>query len=346
MEATTKEIFEIIKDYHCDECKPLELNDIKIWVDQFAAADRKFLLEEFLHILKQDIYVSKEKALELLWKNFEFIANNLGYNGDLRMFVFESHFFNVQKEGKSQTVLFSMLDGLVENKLGIRLNADSGYEIKNFIYIDDVVATGKTLLGTLRDWLSKDDNASLVVSGQKKLIVSVFCMHQWALDNLRWSLKCSFENDAFLKLPFVRYNYLIDNRVLYPSAKLNLVLPIKEQSKTVLDYFDTIEADSNKDKAFRKNERPTKETFFSSSENRNRFEAIILEKGVEILNKVVVKKASNRPLGATYPHYKTLGTGTLFFTWRNISNTCPLVFWWDNPAHEWKSLFTLKGRGN
>src|ERR1700752_1459789 len=183
MEATTKEIFEIIKDYHCDECKPLELNDIKIWVDQFAAADRKFLLEEFLHILKQDIYVSKEKALELLWKNFEFIANNLGYNGDLRMFVFESHFFNVQKEGKSQTVLFSMLDGLVENKLGIRLNADSGYEIKNFIYIDDVVATGKTLLGTLRDWLSKDDNASLVVSGQKKLIVSVFCMHQWALDN-------------------------------------------------------------------------------------------------------------------------------------------------------------------
>jgi hypothetical protein len=348
MEKSKSDIFEIIKDYHCDECKPLELTDISTWIEQFDETDRSFVLEEFLHLLRQGIYVSKEKALELLWNNFTFVANKLGYNGDLRTFIYESHFFNVQKEGKSQTVLFSMLDTLVENNTGIKLNANGGLKVKNFIYIDDVVATGKTLLGTLRSWLAENDNsnAKSVVIGDYKLIVTVFCMHQWALDNLRWSLKSTFKDDTFLKIPFVKCNYLIDNRVLYPSAQLNLILPIKDQSKIVLDYFEAIEAENYADRAFRKSGRPIKETFFSSSENRDRFEKIILEKGVKILNKVVSKKASNRPLGATYPHYKTLGTGTLFFTWRNISNTCPLVFWWDNPAHGWKCLFPLKGRGN
>lgn len=348
MDKIKSDIFEIIKDYHCDECKPLEHADISTWIEQFEEGDRKFVLEELLHLLKQGIYVSKEKALEFLWNNFELIANKLGYNGDLRKFVYESHFFNVQKEGKSQTVLFSMLDSLVENKIGIKLNTDGGFKAKNFIYIDDVVATGKTLLGIMRSWLSENENtnANMVISGDYKLVVSVFCMHQWALDNLRWSLKSNFSNDAFLKIPIVKCNYLIDNRILYPSAQLNLAIPLKDQSQIVLDYFDAIEAENYADRAFRKSDRPIKETFYSSPDNRNRFEKIMLEKGVEILNKVANKKASNRPLGATYPHYKTLGTGTLFFTWRNVSNTCPLVFWWDNPAHGWKCLFPLKGRGN
>lgn len=340
-------IFAIIKDYHCDECKPLQVGDIETWVNQFEDGDRQFVLEEFLHLLNQGIYVSKERAIELLWNNFEEIGYKLGYT-DLRQFVWESHFFNVQKEGKSQTVLFAMLNDLVEYKTGIKLNTDGGFPTKNFIYIDDVVATGKTLLGTIRSWLSADDNlnAKKVIAGDIKLIVSVFCMHQWALDNLRWSLKSTFSNDAFLKIPLVKCNYLIDNRILFPSAKLNLALPKKEQSKEVLDYFENIDANSYVDRAFRVNDRPSPETLFSSPENRDRFEKIILEKGVGILQKVNKLNPAHRPLGATYPHYKTLGTGTLFFTWRNISNTCPLVFWWDNPAHEWKCLFPLRGRGN
>ena len=52
-----------------------------------------------------------------------------------------------------------------------------------------------------------------------------------------------------------------------------------------------------------------------------------------------------RPLGDTVKSHKTLGTGTLFFTWRNISNTCPIVFWWDVFGHNWTPLFSLKNRG-
>ena len=65
------------------------------------------------------------------------------------------------------------------------------------------------------------------------------------------------------------------------------------------------------------------------SQNRNKFEKIILDKGLELLQKVKKEKPDprKRPLGDTVKSHKTLGTGTLFFTWRNISNTCPIIFW-------------------
>lgn len=98
----------------------------------------------------------------------------------------------------------------------------------------------------------------------------------------------------------------------------------------------------------RKATQPSQEAFFSSKENRNRLEQIFLDKGIEIINKIQdeTTKHKHRPLGKTYPSYKTFGTGTLFFTWRNISNTCPIVLWWNNSAHNWQGLFPLYNRGN
>jgi hypothetical protein len=71
----------------------------------------------------------------------------------------------------------------------------------------------------------------------------------------------------------------------------------------------------------------------------------LLKKGIEIINSINNISAEGlRPLGMTNPSYKTLGTGTHFFTWRNISNTCPLVFWWE--TNGWHPLFPVKNRGS
>jgi hypothetical protein len=35
-------------------------------------------------------------------------------------------------------------------------------------------------------------------------------------------------------------------------------------------------------------------------------------------------------LGFSLPAYKDFGFGTLCFTWRNIANNTPLVFWYKN----------------
>ncbi|REG78219.1 phosphoribosyltransferase-like protein [Algoriphagus antarcticus] len=102
---------------------------------------------------------------------------------------------------------------------------------------------------------------------------------------------------------------------------------------------------TNEKFAFRNPEYPLKEEFYSSSENRDRYERILLDKGLKIINSISELKAKSlRPLGMTPPSYKTLGKGCHFFTWRNISNTCPIIFWWE--ANGWYPLFPVKNRGN
>lgn len=346
MQHIAEQIFAIIQDYHCDEPTGISVESILAWVNQFDKKDRVFILEEFLHLLRQGIYVSKQNAKEFLWLNFEKLARQLGYREDFKKFILESHFLDVQNEDKSQYVLVRMLDEIIRERLDVGLNTDDS-EKRNYIYIDDIIGTGKTVLGGLDRWLSDGENLKKVISGEYNICISVFCMHQWAADNIKWALKMRFSKDELRQLIRINYNYLIDNRVSYPSAKLNFLLPLRDCSNEAHGYLESIQTHANKnfDKAFRLTGKPTNETFFSSPENRNRFEKIFLEKGLEILGRVSQISPAHRPLGDTYPSYRTLGTGTLFFTWRNISNTCPLVLWWDIPAHGWKGLFPLKNRG-
>ncbi|WP_289114997.1 hypothetical protein [uncultured Psychrobacter sp.] len=96
--------------------------------------------------------------------------------------------------------------------------------------------------------------------------------------------------------------------------------------------------------AFRPSNLPVKEEFYSSSQARDRYENILLKKGIELIYNIEnITVESIRPLGMTNPSNKTLGTGSHFFTWRNISNTCPIVFWWE--TNGWYPLFPVKNRG-
>lgn len=134
-----------------------------------------------------------------------------------------------------------------------------------------------------------------------------------------------------------------------PNPKFNHVYPKendigKEFLNFIENAFDRGYGMTNEKLAFRNPDYPKVEEFYSSPENRDRYENILLQKGIEIINSIEnLKVQSIRPLGMTPPSYKTLGTGSHFFTWRNISNTCPLVFWWGN---NWYPLFPVKNRGN
>jgi hypothetical protein len=91
------------------------------------------------------------------------------------------------------------------------------------------------------------------------------------------------------------------------------------------------------DEVFRPEDRPSAETFFSSPKARDQFERAITVKGLELLNRVTAPKPNLRPLGYVLPSHNTLGFGALAFTWRNVPNTTPLVFWYDAPG--WTPLF-------
>ena len=143
------------------------------------------------------------------------------------------------------------------------------------------------------------------------------------------------------------YNYEIQNHLKFNKQKLNIAIPISNQPEVVKSYLLKLEADKKEEFAYRKESEPITETFFSSPENRIKYENIILKKGIEIINMIGGEPKKNlRPLGVIHPAYKTYGLGTHFFTWRNIPNNSPLVFWWEVQGHNWLPLFSVGNRGN
>lgn len=355
MRETAESIFEIIKDYQCDYVDrkfEITVDHIIAWANQFGD-DAEFVLKELLHFLPQ-VYISKERAKNLLRERLIEIQKFYAYKSMAEM-VLHTHFFDVQKKYKSQSEILSMIDDILQTEYLINYKDDIDKPKKNFIYFDDILATGGTVFRDLNTWLkSKDDNENenykLVLNRSKTLTISLFCYHSFGFSNMEWRLMKQSDDKIKNRL-IVGANYIVENHIktrwIAEKQRLNCVYPIEDQSKSTLEYLASLEAKNDSVPAFRPPNLPKKETFFSSSDNRIKLERIFLEKGVELLNKIQKENPDKRkrPLGDTVSSHKTFGTGTLFFTWRNISNTCPLVFWWDVPRHNWNPLFCVKNRG-
>ncbi|OSZ82705.1 hypothetical protein CAP35_05430 [Chitinophagaceae bacterium IBVUCB1] len=351
MEKQAKEISDILKDYHSDRDNGFTMTHENVisWVQQFQVGDRSFILDEFLHILNQGVYVSKHRAKDILLGLINHITETWKY-GSVKECLSETFFLCQQPKHKSQCILLKLLDDVIKEKFEISLDKCGAKSKKNIVYIDDVLSTGRTVLKDCRKFMEGKDfhnegNLKGVKSGKIRYAVAVFCKHLWACDNIKYSLSKTFNDDWFLNNLTIFSHYSIENNTRSYNPKLNMILPLDGSSKIGVQYLSALEAQSNEKYAWRAKGQPKNETLFSNTDNRVRFEGILLETGITILSKVKNLGVGIRPLGCTYPHYKTFGTGTLFFSWNNISNTCPLVFWWDNPAHGWKGLFPLNHRG-
>lgn len=351
MEQLAQKIVNITHDYHCDydDGFTMTVQHVLGWANQFDEEDREFVLNELLHVLSQGIYISKEKAIEILWEFINMKATSMGYQ-NLESFLRETHFISLQGAEKSQTVILSLLNDVLIEKAEFSLDICGSLGIKNYIYLDDILGSGGTFKIAIQKFITENALLESLKNNKIRLLSFFFCTHTWGTDNARYSLKLTFEgSDYFLNrnaFPIISY-YTIENNIKGYNQRMNLVYP--EKSKPEYDVYlaSLDQATRQEDKAYRKITQPNNETFFSSKENRLHLEKIFLDKGIEIINQIQDEesKRKHRPLGKTYPGYKTFGTGTLFFTWRNISNTCPVVLWWDVPAHNWRGLFPLHNRG-
>lgn len=73
-------------------------------------------------------------------------------------------------------------------------------------------------------------------------------------------------------------------------------------------------------------------------------ENAFLQKGIEILRNANPINKNMRALGYSIPALKNFGFGALCFTWRNVPNNAPLVFWYSGGG--FTPLFKVKRGGN
>ncbi len=341
MEAKIAQILNVIKDYRNDDNIHLTDRDIAEWADQFGD-DRDFVLDEFSHIIPQ-IYLSKEETINYLESVLETTRRLYKY-ANVDDMLRETEFLSMQPPGKSQDVLLKMLNGVVLKQTEHELSDYSGYTKLHYVYVDDVLATGGTIGRHLRTWLETDNNADDVRNNKKTILVLLTCSHTFGESITKYMITQQF-NLKKEQLPIGSF-YKIENHLRYnlEGQKLNIAIPLPSQSQRVYEYLGSLPetADKYKEYTFRPLGFPQKEVFFTNPENRNRYERIILEKGLDIIENTQTPGVNLRPLGMVNPRYHTLGLGTHFFTWRNVPNNSPLVYWWSVPGHNWKPLFPKK----
>lgn len=182
------DILSIIRGYRNDSGVHLTLDSILNWVNQFDEGDHQFILEELRHLLRQGTYLSKAQAKKQLRDRIEEMRGHYQYSNS-KAFLSETVFLDLQKEGKSQKHILALLDEVLHESYGTRIQDTGKTSQKNFIYFDDGINTGGTLFNQIKGWLSVDNRLGLVTSRSIRLIVSVFYYHTWSWENVKWRWK-------------------------------------------------------------------------------------------------------------------------------------------------------------
>jgi len=346
MQTKAQRIVKIIGDY---ENNTISVEHILDWANQFEEADRSFILDELATIFEKS-YLSKDQCINLIKKYIIFWTNHFKYPS-VHAFLLETKFLDLQAPEKSQKELLAFLNDIVTTSYGISLEK-CGRNPKHYIYLDDVLSTGNTVYRQVEGWLNTQNETNPQKSNYEHikhngltLHICLLCAHTWGKDNVEYRFMKAFGNDVKKHIKYQWY-YLVENNIKAYNPKLNHLLPIDNQTPEIQQYLASLDfATAHEDRAYRKTTQPTAEILFSSQTSRIRLENIFLKKGIEILSRVQNLRVQQlRPLGYTIKSHKTFGLGTLFFTYRNIPNNCPIVFWWAN--NNWKPLFALKNRGN
>ena len=185
-----KDIASLTSDYHSDYNNGFAMTTEHVldWSNQFEQGDREFVLSELLNILQQGVYISKEKAKEILWNFLNNATKFFGYQ-TVDLFLSETHFISSQAEQKSQTVLLALLNDILIEKTAYSLEICGSLGIKNYIYLDDVIGSGGKFNFEIHKYISENELLNAFKNKEIRILSYFFCIHTWGTVNARYILK-------------------------------------------------------------------------------------------------------------------------------------------------------------
>ena len=343
MEKLIAEVFEQIKDYRADEIMPtvkMTKDRIKRWINQFEENDRMFILTELKNIFNKRYY-SKESIKKFLKSVVDKLTIDLNYTST-QEFLKRAIFLDLQPIGKSQKIMLKLLSEIFYESYNFNINDCGTIQKKYFVYLDDILCTGNTLIQDIREWCTGvycngKKNLDAIKDKSSELIFGYVFIHEKNYQKKKAEMRHKI--DDALSSNYKMYRLIeIENNEGNFSSSLDFILPLETDDHEVIEYKKKIISQvdeytkrynkTSPEEFYRIAARPEKEVLFTSPENRNRFESLMLKKGIYILNHSSTRKNNMRALGFSLPSQKNFGFGTLCFTWRNIANNTPLVFWY------------------
>jgi hypothetical protein len=348
IEELAENIYEVIKDYRNHDNVFITQKSIIEWAEQFENNGVLILTE--LNKIINETYVSRNKAKEFIYEHILEYLKLYKYS-NITTFLIDTEFIDVQQAHKSQPAILNLLEEVLNEKFQESYLKYSDYPKVNYVYFDDILASGSTVGRDTIAFLNRTDSSGKrfdqkIQDNDIKFSISIFCLHTWGFEFQKFRIQKEFSDKVMKKINWF-WNYEIQNHAKFNNQKLNIAKPVKGNNSKINGYLENLPATKYEDYAYRKANTPMTEQFFTSADNRIKFENILTEKGIDIINMIQGEVKTNlRPLGLINPQYKIFGLGTHFFTWRNIPNNSPLVYWWEVHGHSWKPLFSVANRGN
>ncbi len=359
MEQLIANIYQTLEDYRADENNQvgrMTTDRIRNWINQFEDDQKVPILTELDNIFKKR-YCSKSKVKDFLYQVIQVLTKDFKFN-NASDFLKNSDFLNLQPQGKSQRIMLSLFDELIQEKYGLNL-ADCGTISKKYsIYIDDILCTGLTLISDTKDWSEKEfsagkTNKQAVADGSTVLVFAYVFIHEKNYHKKKAEMRFKISNEISNNHKMYRMSE-IENGI-GQSSKIDLIYPLENgQPQSVVDYKnEVIELVDNHTQQYNRTSPeefyrpaglPITEQFFTSSQNRVIVENAFLHKGIEILQNANPNNRNMRALGYSIPSLKNFGFGALCFTWRNVPNNAPLVFWYSGGG--FTPLFRVTRGGN
>lgn len=335
-----QEIASIIDDYRYKDRKDnilkIDINKFHVekWVAQFED-NHDIILSETLNLLKH-YYFSKENINKYLMSIYG--SKDL-FGDNLRNGISNTCFLNFQTKGNSQKRLFKKSVKLVNKLYGIDISQPD-YTSTSFLYVDDCMFSGMTV--------KKDIERLIGIIPNNSTIHLVFiAVHSFS----NWWVKKTLEdilsdNNINLQIWWFKEFQNSGGR----NYTYECLWPMEYKSTDINEYVKCIQDEMRQNpqkshRLFRTSEYTG--GIFTSENNRNILEIELMKAGLKIRN--FPQKVNNymRPMG--YDNRISFGFGAFFATYFNMSNNCPLAFWWGDanapsyhPFSNWYPLLPRK----
>lgn len=294
---------------------------VDIWINQFPEEERMIVLTETDSLLAHN-YIHKSTIKEFfdeIWATEAIMGTNP------LLTISQMQFLSIQGKGNSQRRLVDLLDKYYLRTKGVTINKRNNLNIKKYIYLDDCMFTGFTLIKDICNWIDNmnpnyDTELDVIFLGEYN------GNHDYVKECLR--KKC-FDRRINVNI-YRMYEYNNDFKNCMPPYDV-LWPQYMDDDEYVNNFLKEMENQkTNTGKGgigFRNVYYGEKESeLFTSSYNRSIFEKALLKKGAYICSLPQIRNEKMKPMG--YSFGISLGFGAFFATCFNISNNCPLAFWW------------------
>lgn len=326
----------MIRDYRVGEIEERSPDHVDRWAGQFPDDVQIPLLAELKYVF-ESTYFSREVVRQFA---DDWLTKRDLVGPDPAAFWTRARFLRIQQHGESQDAMLAVFDEALRARLGISV-AQCGSDGGPYIYLDDVIFSGKRVRTDLGTWI--------VDSGPREAVVHVLVIASHALGRYEAEREISERSSASGKRVTVIFgeDACFENR-LANRDRSEVLWPTELPDDAAVAAY--VAQEQRYPFQARIAGGDLYREIFSSEEGRRLLEREFLLAGVRIRGFCQAPEEKMRPLG--YSAYG-VGFGSLIATFRNCPNNAPLALWWGDPDARprhplaaWYPLLPRKYSGN